>query len=250
MDAIVDWVLKGLLVLLGLFVHRILSWWKLRKIFPVWKPFTSGEDPLAIILSTRPGPHARSTPRISFNEMLSFSELSQLCSRVHRQIQPLPSDVDVELLKSRDLVILGGPLINPIAEIVWRLVQHDIPICFNSDTSGFVSQGKDYVAEYAADGTVMRDYGVVVRCKSPLLQGDGRHVMLCFGIHGYGSRGALCSVMQGHIARSIGTLAHGGDFVALIEVAVKGHAVLRTDLIHCYPLKREMKHMVDHTEQA
>ena len=220
----------------GYSIKRLREWYELRDVRRVWSPFLGSKEPIGVVLSTRPGPHLRSTPRLSLNEMLAFSELNILFHSVGKKVVPRPSDTDLSTLAKENIVVLGGPNANDVAKDLWKLLEPRLPVAFDGPAVQFTVANRAYKPEYDAAGLVTRDFGVVLRTSNPLFGAEGKRLLMAFGCHGYATYAVLSSALQKSFARRVHETVGSKDFVAVLDVRLKGKAVVQAEVITCMSL--------------
>jgi hypothetical protein len=117
-DFLVNLLASLFFVLAGYYLRQLQQAFHVRRTYSFWKPLLNDSSSVYVILTTKKGPYSRSTLRVSFNEALAFAELSILFKEFKVPLVLLGGNTEVEQLKDRHLVILGGPNSNAVAEKV------------------------------------------------------------------------------------------------------------------------------------
>ena len=149
------------------------------------QPFIAEGTLNALIVVGSPDPHgplkARSRDGYFGMDLALF--FGTFLHRVDAIKVRLDTDIREEELRENHLIILGGPIVNKIAE---RLGTH-APIYFDEEKKGFYSSvsKKLYVHE---------EIGVIVKCKSPF--NKEKQVLFVAGIRNSGTKAAILAFLQ------------------------------------------------------
>ncbi len=220
------------LLCLGYCIGRVRLYYNTLSFRQMWKPFIHAEQ-LSIILSTRPGPHDRSTPRVSLLEMLSFANISSCLSTIGIKILPKDSNVQVGEIKNDNLVVLGGPLANEISKEIWTNISIDIPFSLDTEKQLFRMANEEYVPEIEADGKLIKDYGIIIRQPQPF--NSDLSLIYCLGCHGFATYGLTLYLTEKKYAKDLGAVVGDKDnFVALIEFEIQNNLISTSKILHCF----------------
>ncbi len=220
------------LLILGYSFERLRLFYKTRSIRHLWKPFLQSKK-LSVVLSTRPGPYARSTPRLSLQEMLSFVNISNRLSSIGMEILPKDSQVRIDDIKNENLVVLGGPLANEVAKEVWARVSPNIPFSLDTEKQSFRMSDQEYIPVLGTDGKLIKDYGIIIRQPQPF----NPHMALfyCLGCHGFSTHGTTLYLTEFNYAKKLAdAVGDKSNFVALIEFDVQNNNIAASKILHCF----------------
>jgi hypothetical protein len=197
--------------------------WRLRIYRAVWEPLMHRQH-VTVVVSTRPGPHPRSTPRVSLNEMSAFVEISETLKSLGCAVEAVDSNRRLEDLSRRDLVLLGGPAANDVTAEVWRRIESRLPFTFDLATQSLSVSGRSYVPQQHNDGRLTKDYALLIRVSDPLAA--GYRVLLCCGCHGYGTWGAATAATDSVFLSGISKrISKEKEFCALLEMDIQQGSV-------------------------
>lgn len=220
------------LLILGYSFERIRLFYKARSIRHIWKPFIQSKK-LSVVLSTRPGPYARSTPRLSLLEMLSFVNISNRLSSIGIEVSPKDSQVRIDDIKNENLVVLGGPLANEVAKEIWTRISPNIPFSLDTEKQSFQMTTQEYIPVLGADGKIIKDYGIIIRQPQPF----NPHMTLfyCLGCHGFSTHGTTLYLTEYKYAKKLAdAVGDKNSFVALIEFDVQNNNIAASKILHCF----------------
>jgi hypothetical protein len=198
--------------------------WRTRSERNIWRPILKSGRPLGIVLTCRRGPFPRSTHRTSINEVrvvLAFAPVFEKIGIEYRVIDSLDaSDSD---LSSTNLLVLGGPAFNDVSRRAFAAVQNNLPVSINLDEVAITIANRRYAPEYDSDShKVVKDYGLVIRCRNPFDLSSATAAFLVMGCHGFGTAGTAQFLRRSGLARQLATEVDRQDFVAITEVHVHG----------------------------
>ena len=223
--AVVYEVLGGLLLIAGTTAaHRGAHIWKTRAERRIWRPIIKNGRPIGVVITCRPGPLPRSTHRASINEVRVLLDFSPVFNRMGIECRISDSLVasDAEL-SSANLLILGGPAINAVAQRALDAIQDTLPASINLEEIAITIANRRYAPEYDQnEGRVIKDYGLVVRCRNPFDSSNASMAFLVMGCHGFGTAGAAQLLLDEGHARKLSSEVEQRDFVAIAEVRIKG----------------------------
>lgn len=222
--------------LLGVSIDRAGTWVRLRHLRNVWKPFLSKKTTY-IVLSTRPGPHPRSTPRVSLNEVRAYAAIREVLSSLKVLPNPIDSDARMQDLSDANLVVLGGPAANAVAGELWRRLSPKLPFTFDMNRLSLKVADREYVPKESTSGALERDYALLVRVASPL--DSRRAALMCLGCHGYGTLGAARVLTDVSLAKQMLRMTGNKGFsAALLGFDLDKGNITNTEWLECYELGR------------
>ena len=196
---------------------------KLKALRAMWGPLIV-HNRLTVVVSTHPGPHSRSTARVSLNEMTAFVALSEAVKGLGCAVAVVDGKCRLGDVIDDDLVLMGGPAANDITAEVWQRIESRLPFSFDLDRMTLSVSGRTYVPKEDQTGQLVRDYALLIRVSDSLA--SNRRVLLCSGCHGYGTLGAVvASIDRAFIGRLSKNLSNGQDFCALLEVEIQQRAI-------------------------
>ena len=221
-------VVAGLLAsaisfVLGLGWSRMREKWRLRVFASIWRPFLARKK-VAVVLTTRAGPYARSTARVSLSELKAFVSISETLDKLKLVAIPIGSDCRLDEISGEQLILLGGPAANSVTAEIWRLIEGRLPFAFDSKTSSLACSGRVYSPEVDSEGHLVKDYAVIMRASAPFA--SRRPMLLCCGCHGFGTLGAAIAITDRVSARRLSrSVAATQDFCAVLEIAIRHGAI-------------------------
>lgn len=149
------------------------------------QPFISDGSLNALLVVGSPDPHgplkARSRDGYFGMDLALF--LGTFLHRVEESKVKLDTEVHEQNLRQNNLIVLGGPIVNKIAE---GIGEH-APIYFDEQKKGFYSKlsKRLYVHE---------EVGVIVKCKSPW--NKEKQILFVAGIRNAGTKAAILAFLQ------------------------------------------------------
>ena len=205
--------------LLGYSYSRLVAWFRLRGLRNLWKPLL-GHRAITVVLSTRQGPHAGSTRRVSLNEVRAFSGIAETAKSLGCHVSILDSDSRSEEWIGRDVVLLGGPLANNATRMVWEKIAARLPFELDLQKFAITIAQRTYTPEEDQEGHLLRDFALLIRVRDILTVGNA--AFLCIGCHGFGTSGAAGILYSGNAANKVlRSLPENEDFCVLLEVPVQ-----------------------------
>jgi len=219
-------IVGGVLLVAGTTaVHRSAHIWKTRAERRIWRPILKSGRPVKVVLTCRPGPFPRSTHRASVNEVRVLLEFVPAFSQMGIEYTVSDSLVVMDPeLQSANLLILGGPAVNSVSRRALESIQDTLPVGINLEDICITVSNRRYSPEYDEDtGTVVKDYGLVVRCRNPFDSASDSMAFLVMGCHGFGTAGAAQLLLRTNLVRNLSAEVEQRDFVAIAEVRVRGH---------------------------
>ncbi len=148
-------------------------------------PFISEGAFNALIVVGSPDPHGplKARSRDGYFGMDFALFIGTFLNRVSESKVRLDTEIKEKELHENNLIILGGPIVNKIAE---RLGKNN-PIYFDEEKKGFYSTitEKLYVHE---------EVGIIVKCKSPF--NKEKSILFLAGIRNSGTKSAILTFLQ------------------------------------------------------
>jgi hypothetical protein len=204
--------------------HRATRMWRTRAERAVWRPVLRSGHSLGLILTCRPGPFPRSTHRTSINEVRVLLSLTPTFEKIGIDYRVIDSlEASASDLSAMNLLILGGPAVNDVSRRAFEVVQHTLPVGINLQEIAITVGNRRYAPEYSPDTQrVVKDYGLVVRCRNPFDLSHGTYAFLVMGCHGFGTAGTAQLLRDPGLAGQLAAEVDRRDFVAITEVQVQG----------------------------
>lgn len=226
-------ILAGVaLLIIGYSFDRVKLFYKTRSIRHIWKPFISNKK-LSVILSTRPGPHTRSTPRVSLMEMLSYVNITNRLSIIGIEVSPKDSQTRITDVKNDDLVVLGGPFANDFSKEVWTRISNNIPFSIDTEKQTFRMTDHEYAPIIGVDGKLIKDYGLIIRQPQPF--NTDRTLIYCLGCHGFATHGTTLYLTEFNSAKKLSdAVGNKNSFVALLEFDIQNNVIANSKILHCF----------------
>lgn len=184
--------------------RRVFKYFRSAPLRAIWRPFLSAGT-VTVVLTTRPGPHPHSSPRVSVNEMRGYSEITKALHAIGVGVHlECSNTVDLaELLKS-PVMLIGGPISNTVAEELWARIQDVLPFALDLQNQTIVRGARRFTPELDSSDKLIKDYALVIRTVDPL--NGSRPILLCAGAHGKGTLGAVMAVTNAEILRQLAPL--------------------------------------------
>jgi len=226
LPSITSEIVGGLLLVAGTAaVHRAAHLWKTRAERRVWRPLLRNGRPLALVLTCRKGPFPRSTHRTSINEVRVLLEFTPIFEKIGFEYRITDSlDATDAELSSANLLILGGPAVNDVSRRAFDAIQDTLPVSINLEELAITIANRRYAPEYDATAQkVVRDYGLVLRCRNPFDPSGRSAAFLVMGCHGFGTAGSAQLLRDPALARQLAAEVDQRDFAAIAEIRVQGH---------------------------
>lgn len=192
-------------------------------------------DAFTVVVTTRPGPHPRSTPRVSLNEMLAYARLTELANSLGTRVIPIDSQFRPEDLAGRSVIVLGGPGSNALCEAIWRRIAPRLPFQFGLNDYSLSISDRKYIPEENRSGQLVKDFALLIRSRNPF--SPDCEVLMCCGCHGYGTYGAVVAITDREKAELLGRRLHRTrEFSALLEITLENGIVSGTTVRELFPL--------------
>lgn len=220
-------------VLCGYLLNIVIRFLKFRPFKKLWKPFLNDKQ-IIVILTTRPGPHKSSTPRVSLNELQSYSVLNTQFSKFNIKVIPQSTDLSMDELKKNNLIVLGGPSSNEIARRIWLQIQSFIPFSFDYENHIIHDINSKYEPLLDSEGKLKVDYGLLIRMKNPYNR--EKSILLSMGCHGYSTSGSIEALTRLQYAKQIIKQAGIKDFISLLKFDIDNNIIVNFSVERTYLL--------------
>jgi len=203
---------------LGYGFARARQQWELRVFRTIWGQLETRRR-VSVVVSTRPGPHPRSTPRVSLNEMQAFVTISETLRDLGSGVIAVDGDCRLKDISGESLVLLGGPAANKVTADVWQRIQTRLPLTFDVNKFSLSVSDRVYAPQEDVTGRLSKDYALLARVSDAV--GAGQQVFLCCGCHGFGTLGAAMALADKKILAHIGKkIPRKQDFCAILEMDI------------------------------
>jgi len=232
-DFIINVAASLAFVLLGYSLSRIQHWFLHFSFRSIWKPFLKDKHAL-VVLSTRPGPYPRSTPRVSLVEMQAYIEISKLSGRLGINMVPVSSETSMDEIRSNNIILLGSSLANAVTAKMWRTVSDKLPFVFHVDKQYLSIGDREFIPVEDEDGQLVTDYGLIIRQVHPF--NSEKALVLAMGCHGFSTYGSMRMMTEIENARRLLKATANKDFIALIEVRLQDKRLISSRIVECYIL--------------
>lgn len=186
--------------ILGLSTTKTVQLFKTRGIRRFWRPFLGAKNPLAVVLTDKPGTETRSPRKISLTDVQAFSDVRSALALLGREVEiKVRSSATLGQLEKDSFVSLGGPKANGISEQVLSRLGHRLPVRYDAIAGTFEYGGSVFSAAYDQAGFVTRDYGLIIRLmKMDKSRSDSKSALIVFGLHGHGTGQAVKAINENH----------------------------------------------------
>ncbi len=207
---------------LGWFLKRLWTSWKLRGDRKLWRPFLGGGK-LAVILTNKPVP---STPKVSVTEVQAFSDLRSILNSLGKEVElQIGTTANLEALRGRRLICLGGPKQNPTTKTILDGLDN-LPVKYDDYLNGFKTlDGHEFIEVLTEDEKATKtDYGLILKLtKLDKDANDSCPVLIVFGLRGAGTQDAVRAILTNEPLRYFMAERRDGNYYALLKFN-KGNA--------------------------
>jgi hypothetical protein len=222
-------------VILGYISNSIYQWFKLSSFRTIWKPFLRDKS-VTVVLSTRPGPLKRSTPRVSFNELQAYVNINKTLTKINISTIPVSSEIALEEIREKNLIILGGPIANKVTANFWPIISKQFPFYFDLEKQIILTGQRDYCPQLNENSILTKDYGIIMRVSNPY--NNDKHIVLAMGCHGFSTHGLINMMVKVESAKKLIKATNNKDFVALVEFILQDNMIISDNILECYvPVK-------------
>lgn len=235
--SVTDWrgAIAGSLVTIGLGVIGRLS--EIGHYFVarnLWKPFLSTPRATSVVLTTKDSNRKSGTPKVSLSEVQAFSELRNTLSRLKIDTQLVQDpDTDLARLSGQHIISIGGPKNNNVTREILALVanKYRMPFFYDEARACLQEGSNQFISEEAHDGTLLKDYGFVIRVTG--LSGNGKiSYLVAFGLRGRGTWGAVKALTaDDELMLKIDSRVRNNDFAMLIELNFNHNLLIGTKIL-------------------
>lgn len=231
-EIVVNLIASFTLLVLGYSFEKIRIYFKTRSIRHIWRPFLNSKN-VSLILSTRAGPHERSIPRISLLEMQGYVNISKRLSSVGMDIVLKDSQIRINDISDKDLIVLGGPVANDISKEIWKLISPKIPFSLELENQIIQMADKKYEPVVGNREKFIKDYGIIIRQPQPF--NPEKTLLFCMGCHGFATYGATLYTTEFNYAEKLAdAVGKKTSFVALLEFDIQNDTIASSKIVHCY----------------
>ena len=222
-------------VFLGYISNNIYQWLKLSSFRIIWKPFLN-DNIVNVVLTTRPGPLERSTPRISFNEMQAYANINKTLSNINISTIPVSSEMTTKEHLDKNLIILGGPIANKVTENFWPLISKQLPFYFDQEKMTIIAGQREYCPQLDENNILIKDYGIIMRLLNPY--NNNKYIVLAMGCHGFSTHGLINMMVEIKSAKKLIKATKNKDFAAIVEFNLQDNIIISDNILECYiPVK-------------
>jgi hypothetical protein len=222
-------------VILGYISNITYQWFKLSSFRTIWKPFLRDKS-VTVVLSTRPGPLKRSTPRVSFDEMQAYADINKTLTKINISTIPVSSEIALEEIREKNLVILGGPIANKVTANFWPIISKQLPFYFDLEKQIILAGQREYSPQLNENNILTKDYGIIMRVPNPL--SNDKYIVLAMGCHGFSTHGLINMMVKIESAKEIINATNNKDFAALVEFILQDNMLISENILECYiPVK-------------
>lgn len=162
----------------------------------------------------------RSPGRTSVAEMEAFIGLKPIIKDKMEFKLVLEDDV----YEDKNLLVLGSPVANATSRRAFQKLKKlplELDLVYDPTPSNprniRMLNHQPYNAEYFGDGTVKRDYALIVKCQNPFPKNTNKKIIILAGLHAPGTKVAA-SALSGKISKEIWKKVKSNDFYAIIKV--------------------------------
>jgi hypothetical protein len=207
-----------------------------------WEPFLN-ENEVLVIMSTRPGENPWNSYRVSFNEVDAFLNSSIICIDLGIKPKLEKSNVQTEMFRNKNIILMGSPVANRVTERVWKKLSGTHPfefiiepyettitidgkekvIIMNNHYFKYTKQ--DRIVEYRPEldknksdpnKRWIKDYGIIMRHRNPFSY-KGNVMALAMGCHGVSTDGVMKLMANGDFIEKKLAPYCKTNFIVLIE---------------------------------
>jgi hypothetical protein len=230
-DIIIGLLSSFTFLVLSFSLKAAYGYYKVLKLKIIWTPFTNSSM-VNVVLSTRPGPHARSSPRLSMTELSAYVQVSNTLNKIGVKATPLSSNLQLGDIRGKDLVLLGGPLANDVTKLLWDDILERLPYDFNLEKQIIKSTNNKYSPQLGEEGHLISDYAILLKI-SDLTDASGC-LLLSMGCHGYGTKAGIDMMTVDSYQKILKQAAKGNDFVAIIGAVMNKGGITNINLLECF----------------
>lgn len=246
-DVALNVIASILFFAMGMAAERALTWFRMRSLRHLWAPFRGARN-LVVAMTTRQGPLARSTPRISLRELEAFVAIARAISPMRLEPRVVDSEVRLRDVADKNIVILGGPSANRLAAEVLRATAKT-PFAFDAERQAISVSDRTYTPVENEAGALQRDYALLLRLRSPFR--SDRLMLMCLGCHGFGTLGAARVLTDSGLAKQLLGATKGAEcFAALLSFDLSDGNIVRTHFEETYVLPSEQPQPTGRIEPA
>lgn len=232
-DFMINLLASVVFFVLGYSINSLRKYLKLRPYRKLWEPFLK-ESKSLVVVSTRPGPHARSTLRVSFTEMEGYVEVSKLLSELGSNARVVTDEISPDEVRSNNLIILGSPAANRVSDMIWQEISGKLPFVFHLPEQSISIGDRSYIPKEDSEGVLETDYGLIVKSRNPFNQ--LKSMVIALGCHGLSTYGTMSLMTELESVKGIVKSTQDADFVALVQFQLKGNRIISSKILESYVL--------------
>ncbi|UCV24127.1 hypothetical protein [Ferribacterium limneticum] len=200
----------------------------------LWKPFLSNPRETSVVLTTKDSNRKSGTQKVSLSEVQAFSELRSTLSRLKIDTNLVQDpDADLAKLSGKHIISIGGPKNNNVTREILALAanKYRIPFFYDETRECLQEGNNQFLSEEAQDGTLLKDYGFVIRVTG--LNGNGKiSYLVAFGLRGRGTWGAVKALTaDDKLMLKIDSYVGKNDFAMLIEFNFNHNLLIGTKIL-------------------
>lgn len=223
---------SAIFFLLGIVYSQGHNFFANRHFRKIWFQFLKQKD-VNVVITTRPGPKSHSTPRVSLAEVRAFNNMGQISSRLGIKFKLVESSVDPSHVAKGNLIILGGPKDNSIANHFWNEIRQRVPFDVTIGSQCIVSANKTFEPEIGSNGLLSVDYSLVVKLRR---DNTDSYVFLFSGCHGFGTAGSTFIVSNKDPIQKLSKRVGKKEFVGVVKSTIVGGVVDSIEIVDAFLL--------------
>jgi hypothetical protein len=200
----------------------------------LWRPFIDYPSGPRVVLTTKESSRPSGTPKASLSEVESFHAIRETLEAFKVKAN-LEHSAHVHL-KDIDggVVSIGGPAYNGVTREALAYVvsrYKSLPVIHDEKSNCFHFGNNKLESEVAPNGTLKRDYGIILRTTQKL-GGKPRPLMIAFGLRGRGTWGAVKSLTYDRdVLKQIEREAKKSDLIVLLEFEFLNNELIATKIV-------------------
>lgn len=226
---------NALFFVTGFLLQAAITSYRRRYARRLFRHFSRGA--VRVVLSTRPGPKASSTSRVSLSETRSFAAFQRLFAGLGRSCEPSDSEVALIELSGANVVVLGGPVANRITGQLWPSAAAGVPYAIDAEHQVIRALPSDFVPEYDATGELTVDFGIIIRRRNPINPEHG--LLIAAGCHGFGTEACVAMVTQRDAQKKLASRTKGEDFAAIVRAELRDRQIVSLTVAQCVILSSD-----------
>lgn len=231
-DLLINLIASFIFLLLGLSYKRIKFFIITRNIRYLWN--FSYKKEVNIVLSEKENPFKHSSSRVSFEEVKAYTKINDFFLKIGIKTNIILSTTQLDLITDKDLILLGGPLSNKIAEKLKIKYLNSSPYKFSKNKQIIKSVDTKYIPQKDANsGKWVKDYAIISRIKNPL--NENFSIILSQGCHGFGTHAGINLLLDERKSKRINSMVNNkNSFSILIEVILEKNNITSINVVNIY----------------